>query len=219
MRPEIQQYLDGEVRFDELSGELQEQARAWDRLMGELEHGPAVEIQGGGAADALAPSWIEDAVMDEISLERPLHGPTPDRRGFVGWLVRPKEIRVSPLFGGLAAAALAALILLPGNGVPSGTDENGGAVAATIYVQFLMEAPSARTVAVAGDFNDWAGEHELVDPDGDGVWTGRIAVQPGIHEYMFVVDGEEWVTPPGAEGYRDDGFGNRNGVVTVLPTA
>ena len=46
-----------------------------------------------------------------------------------------------------------------------------------------------------------------------------MAVEPGIHEYMFVVDGAEWITPPGAEGYRDDGFGSRNAVVTVLPTA
>ena len=202
MRPELQGYLDGELRFEELPSELKEQARGWDQVMADLDR-----HQG---ADSAAPGWIEGAVMDEIAAGAEASGPT----GVLGWLVRPRDIRVSPLYGGLVAAALAVLMFLPGRGSESGPAQT----AATIYVQFVLEAPSAQSVAVAGDFNEWEGEHQLIDTDGDGVWTGRIAVEPGIHEYMFVVDGQEWVTPPGAEGYRDDGFGNRNAVVTVLPS-
>ncbi len=208
MRPEMQAYLDGEVEIEDLPLELREQARAWQHTLADLDVDPGT---------AGAPEWLEEAVMAEVALgaqpARPAR--TEGKIGIIGWLTRPRNVRVSPLTGGLAAAAVAALILLPG----MRQEQVADVADATIYVQFVMEAPSARTVAVAGDFNDWGGEHELSDPDGDGVWTGRVAVQPGIHEYMFVIDGAEWVTPPGAEGYRDDGFGSRNAVVTVLPTA
>ena len=203
MRAELQAYLDGELRFEELPAELQEQASGWDAVLADLD-----DLPGVGES---APVWIEAAVMDEVGFE---DGET-SQEGLFRWLTRPREVRVSPLWGGLAAAALAAVMVLTGRGA----ELDGTPDATTIYVQFTMEAPSARSVAVAGDFNDWEAGHELTDTDGDGVWTGRIAVQPGIHEYMFVIDGSEWVTPPTAEGYRDDGFGSRNAVVTVLPAA
>lgn len=203
MRAELQRYLDGELPFEDLPPDLRDEARAWDREL--------AEVGAASPAGAAAPDWIEEAVMAAVAVPRS----QPGRDGWVGWLTRPREVRVSPLVGGLAAAAIAALMIVP----RGGTAPDGGETTATLYVQFVMEAPMARSVAVAGDFNDWEARHELADPDGDGVWTGRIAVQPGIHEYMFVVDGDEWVTPPGAEGYRDDGFGSRNAVVTVLPSA
>ena len=37
----------------------------------------------------------------------------------------------------------------------------------------------------------------------------------GEHKFMFVVDAEQWMVPPLAEDYVDDGFGSRNGVVIV----
>jgi hypothetical protein len=35
---------------------------------------------------------------------------------------------------------------------------------------------------------------------------------------MFVIDGTQWITPPLADDFVDDGFGARNGVVVVRPT-
>ena len=90
-----------------------------------------------------------------------------------------------------------------------------GSAMATIYVQFMLEAPSAQSVAVAGDFNSWMPELVLTDPDGDGVWSGRVALKPGVHQYMFVIDGSQWLTDPGAGRYVDDGFGNRNAVLVI----
>ena len=206
MRPELQAFLDGELALDELPVDLRDEAYAWQEALG---------VDRGDVPGTSAPDWLEDAVMSQVALEAPTLHRTENKIGVIGWLTRPRTIRISPLVGGLAAAAMAALMVLPfrsGGEGPQVAD-------ATIYVQFVMEAPSARSVAVAGDFNDWEAEHQLSDPDGDGVWTGRVAVEPGIHEYMFVVDGAEWITPPGAEGYRDDGFGSKNAVVTVLPTA
>lgn len=206
MRPELQSYLDGELALDELPVELREEARAWAEALGDSR---------GDAGETGAPQWLEDAVMAQVALEAESVERTEGKIGVIGWLTRPRTVRISPLAGGLAAAVMAGLMFLPFGRSGDGSDMAD----ATIYVQFVMEAPTARSVAVAGDFNDWEAEHQLSDPDGDGVWTGRVAVEPGIHEYMFVVDGAEWITPPGAEGYRDDGFGSRNAVVTVLPTA
>ncbi len=42
-----------------------------------------------------------------------------------------------------------------------------------------------------------------------------MALPAGEHKFMFVVDGEQWMVPPLAEDYVDDGFGSRNGVVIV----
>ena len=82
-------------------------------------------------------------------------------------------------------------------------------------VQFVLEAPGATSVSVAGDFSGWEAQHTLVDPEGDGVWTARIPVEPGVHEYMFVLDGSDWVTDPAAELRVDDGFGQENAVLAI----
>jgi len=208
-------YLDGEIRLEDLPPALQEKARGWDLLLSGLDDPAAV---------TMAPVSIEAAVMGAVSAgssSRPDIAPeglAAPQGGVVDWLLRPRSIRVSPLVGGLAAAALVAIIgLLPGRGTEgfvAGVDEDG-TVAGAVMVQFVLNAPGAQSVAVAGDFNDWEGGGHLSDPDGDGIWTGRIHLRPGVHQYMFVVNGEEWVVDPGAEAYRDDGFGSRNAVVTV----
>jgi 1,4-alpha-glucan branching enzyme len=88
-----------------------------------------------------------------------------------------------------------------------------------VYVQFMLDAPGASSVSVAGDFSEWEPSFTLEDVDGDGVWTGRVPVQPGVHTYMFLIDGTEWRTDPRADRYRDDGFGNRNAVLAVASGA
>jgi 1,4-alpha-glucan branching enzyme len=70
-------------------------------------------------------------------------------------------------------------------------------------------------VAVAGDFDGWEGSHDLADPDEDGIWTGRVPLRPGVHAYMFLIDGSTWMTDPQAQRYAEDGFGNRNAVLAV----
>jgi 1,4-alpha-glucan branching enzyme len=136
-------------------------------------------------------------------------------------------VRVRPLTATLAAAVIATLLLLPrAQQNPSlPTQQNPivqtvSAGAPEVYVQFVFAAPNAQTVAVAGDFNSWQTNGvALRDADGDGVWTGLVALRPGAHKYMFIVNGKEWVTDPGAERYVDDGFGMRNAVINVAAPA
>lgn len=208
MRDELRSWLDGERSRDTLSPEAAAEAEAWERLTSVLRE----DVPGP------APLSLEAAVMEEVRRPRP---GLPARAR--AWLVRPS---LSPLTAGLtaglAAAAIAALLVAPWREAPAPAPDPRAAEAQTspptvVYVQFVLEAPGARSVAVAGDFNGWDGRHELGDPDGDGVWTGRVPIRPGMHQYMFVLDGTEWVTDPAAERWTDDGFGNRNAVLAVTP--
>ena len=82
--------------------------------------------------------------------------------------------------------------------------------------RFSVEAPGAQRVAVAGDFNGWrTDEIFLSDTTGQGHFAVSLPLRPGRYAYMFVVDGSTWVTDPHATAYRDDGFGNRNALVTI----
>ncbi|NIR46342.1 MAG: glycoside hydrolase family 13 [Gemmatimonadetes bacterium] len=196
MRKELQDYLDGELSWSELPAELRGEAEAWERLFADLRAG----------APAGAPAELEERV--EAALADRRRGGSLRRAA--DWTLRPRSVRVNPLAGLAAAAVLALLIVRPWSEGP--TPEPG---VATVYVEFALDAPGARTVAVAGDFNNWSPPITLSDLDGDGVWTGRVAVQPGLHQYMFLIDGSDWRTDPKAERYADDGFGNRNAVMVV----
>ena len=92
----------------------------------------------------------------------------------------------------------------------------GAAEGDTVLVRFLLEAPSAGSVAVAGDFSRW--DPIALTPhlrDGTLIWSGVVAVPRGEHRYMFVVDGSRWVTDPLAVAVKDDGFGNRNAILSL----
>ena len=81
-------------------------------------------------------------------------------------------------------------------------------------MQFVLKAPDAKNVSVAGDFSGWKPVH-VMTKSGAGVWTVFVPLDPGIHDYAFVVDGERWVPDPAAPPV-NDGFGGVNSRVAVL---
>lgn len=82
----------------------------------------------------------------------------------------------------------------------------------------MMRQPEARSVALAGSFNQWSvSSHPLVRDGSRGMWTVVVSLPPGEYSFMYVVDGTQWISPPVAEDYADDGFGGKNGVVVVRP--
>lgn len=84
---------------------------------------------------------------------------------------------------------------------------------------FSIVAPAARTVSVAGSFNRWYPiSHPLSGPDLLGRWTVSIDLPPGRYEYLFVIDGRDWVLDPAAPSI-DSGLGERNSIVTVTDDA
>ena len=202
MNTELNDYLDGDRELEELSPEVRAEAEAWQRLTGELRADEPRQ----------APPWMENAVMSEIALA------SAPKESVFDWLRRPRTIRLSPLTSlAMAAAAVAVFVLLPNQ--PPEAPQLGPVAITEILVEFSLDAPGATTVAVAGDFSGWESNFVLDDADGDGIWTGRIPITPGVHQYMFVIDGTEWVTDPRAQRYSDDGFGNRNAVLAVTPPA
>lgn len=81
--------------------------------------------------------------------------------------------------------------------------------------RFSLPAPGASSVAVAGTFNHWdRHSHLLAGPGPDGRWTITLPLPPGRYEYLYVVNGSEWVRDPSAP-FADDGLGGRNSVVMV----
>ena len=190
----LQAYLDGELPLEQLPAELRREAAAWDALLADIKHTAPAGAPLGLDARVLA------AVGDEGRRSRPL---------WLEWLLRPRMVPVPP------AAALAAAALVLAVIVTRGPSDDGATAEPRVYVQFVVDAPAAETVHLVGDFNEWQPTVELEDPDGDGVWTGRVPLQPGVHEYMFVIDDADWITDPNAASYQDDGFGQRNAVIAV----
>jgi 1,4-alpha-glucan branching enzyme len=83
-------------------------------------------------------------------------------------------------------------------------------------VQFVLSAPGASGVSLVGDFNDWDPNAIPLRPTSDGaVWSVTIPLEPGRHEYAFLVDGSTWVPDPAATPSPGDDFGQPNSVITV----
>lgn len=61
-------------------------------------------------------------------------------------------------------------------------------------VRFVLRAPDAARVALAGDFNGWsATATPLLDSAGSGVWEAVVAIDRVAGRYAFVVDDTQWV--------------------------
>ena len=69
-------------------------------------------------------------------------------------------------------------------------------------------------MTVAGSFNNWNPDNTPLLRQ-NGAWSTILVLPPGSYEYMFVEDGERWVTDPLAVQTRDDGFGGANAVIDV----
>jgi len=81
-------------------------------------------------------------------------------------------------------------------------------------VSLELIKPDAKNVCVAGSFNEWKPEKTPLVPLGNGRWAGNLAVKPGRHEYLFVVDGQ-WLPDPNAKESVQNPFGGRNSVLVV----
>lgn len=196
---ELDRYLSGESSMEDLPKGLRSEERALRELLGTLRE------------DVRAPSTLRGRVMREIEAI-----PTPLWRRVVDWCLRPRTIRLSPAAGGLAFAATAAILLLVTGVRPTDDEVVADATRGDVVTRFVFIAPEASSVQMTGDFVDWSPEGiTLVDERGTGIWTVDVPLEPGVYQYAFVVDGEEWRPDPRAVSQVDDGFGRENSVVIV----
>lgn len=79
---------------------------------------------------------------------------------------------------------------------------------------FSLRAPEATQVFVAGSFNEWNPTAKPLGLISDGTWTCTLMLDPGEHEYRFVVDGV-WCDDPLAERRRPNDKGCENCLIVV----
>jgi len=60
---------------------------------------------------------------------------------------------------------------------------------------FAFSAPNARSVQLVGDFTHWQERPINLQKGVDGTWRTTVELQPGVHHYRFLVDGE-WRDDP-----------------------
>ena len=154
------------------------------------------------------------AVMSRIAQLEPVASPQRP-----SWLARwaellwlPREVSIRPAFALAGAAAVAALLaVLPSRGVvPQAPTE---AADPHVFVQFHLETAAMR-VQLAGSFTNWEPRYDLRQ-SAPGVWTITVPLAQGVHDYAFVVDGQQWVPDPHAPQI-GDGFGGTNSRLALL---
>jgi hypothetical protein len=224
MDDRIHAWLDGEIPFEALSDEERAEARALEARI----RAAAASMTRTAAPDLTA--RVMAALPDSVpGRERSVaaHAASPLGSRLRTWLQS-----LVPT-GGLAprpALALAALALMVGFGlgtlVPrttpaapfgptAGSDAEGAdAAAPQIFVRFELAASGASDVRLAGSFSGWEASHELTSV-GPGLWAVTLALEPGVHDYLFVVDGEHHVVDPYAPRVAD-GFGGHNSRLALL---
>jgi hypothetical protein len=189
----VKQLLDGDITIADLPAELRAEGEEALLLLAAVDRRP-VQLDG-----------LTARVMAQVA-ERP-------RRKFWRRVLEPREIRVRvrPWLMVPALAAAAALVLWIGrSGPPPGSPVSP----ALVTVRFVLSAPDAHEVSVAGTFNQWNADATPLVRTAAGVWTATITLPAGEHQYAFVVDGVRWVPDPAAPAV-DDGFGRRNSVLTL----
>ncbi|MGH7459295.1 MAG: glycogen-binding domain-containing protein [Longimicrobiaceae bacterium] len=197
----VHQVLDGELPAEALSAKeralLLEHQRVTARLSGELRGYPTPDVV--------------PAVMAGVRAQ-PDRPPFGERVAKWLWTPRPVFLRPAHVLGGGVAALLVAAAAYSGWLAPAGPAEEP-----PIYVQFRLDAAGASRVSLAGTFTDWQPEHALRQTS-PGVWIAVVPLEPGVHDYAFLVDGDSWVADPGATRV-DDGFGGVNSRISLLPPA
>jgi hypothetical protein len=226
MGDRIHLFLDGEIPREALTPEERAQLREYERTIDAVRDAIPTEsgVDLAPAVMARIEAWEgSGASASTGSAEHSGVRPAGRGGGLWRWLWSPRSIRVQlrPAYGVAMAFLVAGLLV--GDRVsapPSQTAASEGAAAEAqadagpmVLVQFRVEAPDARSVALAGDFSQWRPDHHLHEV-AEGVWVAVVALPPGVHDYAFVVDGEHWVADPLAAQVAD-GFGGVNSRIAL----
>ncbi|HEX4086312.1 MAG TPA: isoamylase early set domain-containing protein [Chthoniobacteraceae bacterium] len=81
-----------------------------------------------------------------------------------------------------------------------------------VSTHFSYNAPTATSVGVAGEFNNWS-PAPMTKGD-NGAWTLDIPLAPGTYGYKFMVNGNDWEMDPANPARKTVG-GIENSAVTV----
>jgi 1,4-alpha-glucan branching enzyme len=85
-------------------------------------------------------------------------------------------------------------------------------------VLFVQPGAAGRSIAIAGDFNRWSPQKNVLRYNRDlDIYQTIIPIAPGSYQYRLVVDGRWQADPYNAQQSRNS-YGEPNSVLTVEPT-
>jgi len=84
----------------------------------------------------------------------------------------------------------------------------------SVRIAFKLDAPNAKNVTIAGDFNDWDTERTRMKQNFGGLWETSVRLTHGRHRYVFVVDGE-CMLDPNANGTEKTEEGYKTSLIFV----
>jgi hypothetical protein len=82
-------------------------------------------------------------------------------------------------------------------------------------IEFQLNAPNARTVHLAGEFNNWSQDADPMAKGEDGVFRVVKQLAPGTYQYKFVMD-DTWREDPDNPAKTPDPYGGSNSVLVIL---
>jgi hypothetical protein len=121
-------------------------------------------------------------------------------------LPSPRSLRFRQRLAGAAVMGAAAMLLMV-FARQRAAGETG--------IPFAIEAPSASSISVVGDFNDWNPSVTPLERSSDGRWIVRLKLRPGRYRYSYLVDGTRWVADPAHPAPPDRDFDAPTSLVTV----
>ncbi len=106
-----------------------------------------------------------------------------------------------------AASAIPGEQLASYNTSPAGTMVIPIAASSARPIVFEFNAPSAQSVQVLGDFNQWSRSTQTMQRSADGRWRVTTLLPPGRYVYAFLVDGARFERDPARDAIEDRDFG------------
>lgn len=79
---------------------------------------------------------------------------------------------------------------------------------------FAIQAPSALSVQLVGDFTHWQQTPIQMRRETGGLWRASVELAPGTYHYRFLVDGE-WRDDPENTLRVPNPFGGQNAIRNV----
>ncbi len=80
---------------------------------------------------------------------------------------------------------------------------------------FSIHAPAALSVQLAGDFTHWQEQPINMQKGADGIWRVTVELEPGKHQYRFLVDGQ-WCDDPECALRVPNPHGSQNSVCEIM---
>ncbi|HKI44174.1 MAG TPA: hypothetical protein VKA08_02460 [Balneolales bacterium] len=229
----IRKFIDGELSADE-------EAELMQSLADEDSFRKLVQLDNllkNGLKDSFdVPVDFSNSVMQKIEAEHDKvpalqTGSVTEKIGrFFRRLFEPRTIAVRPAYGVVFAALVAVFFFLmpERSGISTSQQTNTGPANSAyitnaaeeensvIWMRFVYADNNAKSIAIAGDFNNWQPiqMHRTLEND-QTIWTITIPLPHKEIHYMFLKNGKKWLSDPLAPQQQDDGFGHLNSVIPL----